>query len=403
MTNPRNKEPHCGNRRSIPPFRICGLGGLLVACALTTSLVIYRGLSVWVMLAIASIAVSIFLALVMATKIVVGYEIIIYYHHEIAVVAGTVLFLRFLHQPLLSYLDITVLGIGLFLACGRIGCLLVGCCHGRPFRWGFRYGEGHADAGFMPYYVGIPLFPVQAVESLWVLGIVVAGTSMVIRGDAPGSALTLYIVMYGLGRFCFEFLRGDPGRPYFWTFSEAQWTSIILMSAVVYGEGIHVLPLDPLDVAMMVLVFATMVGVAVRRHLRRTPTHLLLHPRHVREIAEALGFVVTSPARRTDDVSREIWPVHIGITSLGVQISGGVIPGAESCLSHYALSCSDRTMTPDHARTIAKLICLLRHSNCHVEPVQGNSGVFHLLVFTERFNGSLQPPLYSPTAQSTAQ
>lgn len=384
-------------------FRGFGFLGLALAVLLACRLVQRLHMPLWVILAIIALAIVVFLALVMATKIVLGDERIIYYHHEIAVIAGTALFLRLIHQPVLLYLDITVLGIGLFLACGRIGCLLVGCCHGRPFRWGFRYGEEHADVGFTPYYVGIPLFPVQAVESLWVLGIVVAGTSMVVRGDAPGSALTLYIVMYGFGRFCFEFLRGDPVRPYFWAFSEAQWTSIILMSVIVYGERIHVLPLDPLDVAMMVLVFATMVGVAVRRLLRRTPTHLLLHPRHVREIAEALGFVTTSPARQTDAASREIWPVHIGITSLGVQISGGVIHGAESCLSHYALSCSDRTMTPDHARTIAKLICLLRHSNCTVEPVQGNSGVFHLLVFAERCDGSLQPPLYRPTAQSMTQ
>ena len=30
------------------------------------------------------------------------------------------------------YLDATALGLGAFLACGRVGCTLAGCCHGRP-------------------------------------------------------------------------------------------------------------------------------------------------------------------------------------------------------------------------------------------------------------------------------
>ncbi|MGO9165356.1 MAG: prolipoprotein diacylglyceryl transferase [Candidatus Sulfotelmatobacter sp.] len=340
---------------------------------------IYRDLPLWVMIAIIPAAIAIFLALVMATKIVAGEERIIYYHHEIAVAAGTTLFLRLLHQPVLPYLDITVLGIGLFLACGRIGCLLVGCCHGRPFRWGVRYSEHHANAGFTPHYVGIPLFPVQAVESLWALGIVAVGTLMVIRGDAPGSALTLYVIVYGFGRFCFEFLRGDPERPYFLGFSEAQWISIILMSAIVYGEATHALPLTRLHVAITVSVVVTMIGVAVHRRLRRTPTHLLLRPQHVREIVGALRSARTTPAE-TDAAFHEVSRIHVGTTSLGVQISGSVIPDRGTCISHYALSCRNRTMTPDFARAVANLICVLSHSNCDLQLVQGNRGVFHLLV-----------------------
>jgi hypothetical protein len=341
--------------------------------------VIYCGLSPWVMLAIIPVAILIFLALVMATKIVVGQERIIYYHHEIAVLAGTALFLKLLHRPVLPYLDITILGIGLFLACGRIGCLLVGCCHGRPFRWGVRYGAEHANAGFTPYYVGMPLFPVQAVESLWALGIVATGTLMIIRGDAPGSVLAIYVIVYGFGRFCFEFLRGDPARPYFLGFSEAQWISIILMSATVYGEAAHELPLARWHVAVTVLVVLMIIGVAVHRHLRRTPTHLLLRPQHVREIAEVLSFAAATQAQ-TGATLAVVSQVHVATTSLGVQISGSLIPDGGLGISHYALSCCNRTMTPDFAWAVANVICRLRHSTGGVELIQGSRGVFHLLV-----------------------
>ena len=71
-------------------------------------------------------AVITFTGLVIATKMITGEEKLIYYHHEIAVLLNISLFLWLIHQPLLPYLDISILGIGTFLFCGRLGCLMVG-------------------------------------------------------------------------------------------------------------------------------------------------------------------------------------------------------------------------------------------------------------------------------------
>ena len=106
---------------------------------------------------------------------------------------------------------------------------MVGCCHGRPHRWGVCYREEHAAVGFTPYFVGVRLFPIQAVESLWVFCIVTTGVTFVLNGRPAGAALAWYVVTYDLGRFCFEFLRGDPDRPYLWGFSQPQWISLLLM------------------------------------------------------------------------------------------------------------------------------------------------------------------------------
>jgi len=347
-------------------FRSFGFLGLIWAVLLACWLAQRLHMPLWVMLAIVPVAIVIFLALVMATKIIAGDERIVYYHHEIAVVAGTALFVKLVHKPVLPYLDITILGIGLFLACGRIGCLLAGCCHGRPFRWGFRYGEEFAAAGFTPYYVGIPLFPVQAVESFWALCIVGDGTSMIIRGSAPGSVLALYVVLYGLGRFCFEFLRGDPERPYLLGVSEAQWTSLILMWLIVFGEVTSRLPFRTWHIAAAALVAVTMIAVAVYR----PSMHRLRYPRHVREIAEAIRFA-------KDHAGPQI---RVGHTSLGIRISIGEIRIAGECRSHYAVSRDDGTMSADSARELAKVICLLRHSSADFELVRGNGGVFHVLI-----------------------
>src|SRR5258705_1231483 len=136
-------------------FQVCGYTGLALAFAMVLTLVIYLGLSPIVITAILLAAVLTFFGLVMATKIITGEEQIIYYHHEIAVMVVAALSLWLLGQPLLPYLDLTILGIGMFLACGRVGCLMVGCCHGRPHSWGVCYRQEHAAAGFTSYYVGV--------------------------------------------------------------------------------------------------------------------------------------------------------------------------------------------------------------------------------------------------------
>src|SRR6266566_1439622 len=52
--------------------------------------------------------------------------------------------------------------------------------------------------------------------------------------------LTFYIIVYGCGRFCLEFFRGDATRPYLYGFSEAQWTSLLLAMAALLAEHVTV-------------------------------------------------------------------------------------------------------------------------------------------------------------------
>jgi hypothetical protein len=372
---------------SWPAFRVCGCIGLALAILMALALIVYRNLAPWVMAVLVVSAVVTFLTLVMATKIITGEERIIYYHHEIAVVIVAALLLKLLGQPVLPYLDVTTLGIGAFLVCGRIGCLMVGCCHGRPHRWGVCYRKEHADAGFTPYFVGVRLFPVQAVESLWVFCIAVAGVSFVLSGHPPGTALAWYVVTYDLGRFCFEFLRGDPDRSYLWGFSQPQWISLLLMCGVVWAEMAGVLPFHTWHVAATACLALAMIAVGLARRFSRTARHRLLHPRHVREVAEAMS-LISSPATETKPTGQ--WtvlprnnpiPVHIGCTSLGVQISGGKVGGAAGDTYHYTISCRDGAMTEGVARILAGLIFQLRRATEAGALVKGDRDVFHLLIY----------------------
>ena len=363
--------------KSWPAFQVCGYTGLALAILLAMGLVVSLGLSPLVMTAIILSALATFLGLAMAIKIVTGEENLVYYHHAIAAMIVAALVLWLLRQPILPCLDVTILGIGLFVAYGRIGCLMVGCCHGRPHRWGVCYRAEHGDAGFTPYYVGIRLFPIQAIESLWLFFTICAGSLLLLSASPAGSALTWYVVAYGLGRFCFEFMRGDPDRPYRWGFSEAKWTSLTLIGVAVVAELADILPVHIWHVTALAGLVLVMLAVTLVRRVRGTARHRLLHPRHVKEVADALEQVSAPVATQRDSVSANI---PVACTSLGIQISHGQIWRGMTCFDHYALSSRTGVLSEDGARVLAGLILQLAHAPASSEFVPGNRGMFHLLI-----------------------
>jgi hypothetical protein len=322
------------------------------------------------------------LTLIMITKIILGEERLTYCHHEIALILVTTVLSGLLGQPILSYLDVSVLGLGLGLMCGRVGCLLVGCCHGTPYPWGVCYGAEHVAAGFSPYYAGTRFFPIQIIESMWVGGTVVIGCLLVLDGYPPGMATALYICAYGTGRFFFEFVRADTDRAYLWGFSESQWISLMLMCAVVLGEFLSILPFQWWHTAATALVSLTMLAVAIRRQLQRDINYQLLLPRHIEEIAQALA--TNSNHADNNGAGSRHHSLRSGIpidcTSLGVQISAGRIKVAGSYLYHYALSNQTAKLSEASARALARLILQLRHPSGRSDLIAGHRGVFHLLV-----------------------
>ena len=364
---PRVEIRFCG--RSWPAFQVCGLAGAVLGFALALVLAARTGLSVWLMAGLALASIGTFLSLAMATKIVTGRENLVYYHHEIAVIVGNGLLLRLIHRPVLPYLDLTILGIGAFLVCGRIGCLLVGCCHGRPSRWGIRYGKSHVDAGFTNYYEGVRLFPVQAMESAAVLLIVLTGAYLVLQKAPPGTALGWYAISYNAVRFVLEFLRGDPERPYLAGSSEPQWIALGLSLAVSLAELFGWLPLYRWHLTIS----AAMLGVtAANAFLRRRP---LLAPRHVREIAAAVARLDRPPVTGLRPAPGGI---PVSQTSLGVCISASKLRQPFGWVDYYALSCRNGGLTEKEAKKLAALISSIRRTAGVGQLMPGNSGVYHV-------------------------
>lgn len=356
-----------GGRR-LSSFHLCGIVGWVAGISLAFLLTARQGLPLWVTGVIAVTSIATFLALVMAMKIATGEENIVYYHHEVAVVAVSALTLWLLDQPLLPFLDAVFMGLGLFLACGRVGCLMVGCCHGRPCSWGVCYGHEHAEAGFAPHLVGVRLFPIQAAESLFVVGTVIVGTAMILRGAAPGSALAFYSIAYGLARFSFEFFRGDAARPYLRGFSEAQWTTLGLMTATAAAELSGLLPLSWWHVGAAGALAAAMGFVGLGENRQRA----LFRARHIEQLAAL--------AQAASDRAGTEGAVAIGSTDLGLQLSASRVQQSDGEREVLAFSSPGDPLPPRSVSGLTRLLARLRRAESPGQVVTSSGGVVHLIL-----------------------
>lgn len=121
--------------------------------------------------------------------------------------------------------DIAAPGLILGQAIGRIACFLNGDAYGTPTgsNFGIVYPEG------TPAYAAYgsqPLWPAEVWEGQWdfiVFVIILMLTRW--RKWPQGIVFLAYIILYSVGRFSLEFLRGDS--PYYWlNWTSGQWTSV---------------------------------------------------------------------------------------------------------------------------------------------------------------------------------
>jgi phosphatidylglycerol:prolipoprotein diacylglycerol transferase len=124
--------------------------------------------------------------------------------------------------------DLFAPGIALGHVIGRLGCLLAGCCYGRPtdVAWGITFTDpvAHENVGTP---LGIPLHPTQLYDAGAELLILILLLVTERRGRTfPGRTFWLYILLYGISRFVVEIYRGDD-RGAVGMFSTSQFISIV--------------------------------------------------------------------------------------------------------------------------------------------------------------------------------
>jgi hypothetical protein len=226
-------------------------------------------------------------------------------------------------------------------------------------RFGVQYGDEHAKAGFSAHLAGVTLFPIQAVESMFVFCVVVWGTGLMLNTYPEGSAFTFYVLIYGAGRFYFEFGRGDGERPSLWGFSEAQWTSLLLVIAVICAEGVDILPISLWHWMALLLLGVSIIFIATWRRLDHWETYELLHPQHVWEFVAILNHLDVPRQSSGLHLNHSVRAIHVGQTSLGCRLSVGETMETNRPIKHCTLSKADGSLSIKTARLQARLIARL--------------------------------------------
>ncbi len=116
-------------------------------------------------------------------------------------IAGTwagIIFIKKKKLPVYQTLDFIVPYVALSQAIGRIGCLLNGCCYGKPSEYGL-YFPVHDAA----------LIPTQVYSSLIMVFIFLILRFLQDRPHKAGQILFLYLLFYSTKRFFIEFWRDD--------------------------------------------------------------------------------------------------------------------------------------------------------------------------------------------------
>jgi prolipoprotein diacylglyceryltransferase len=216
-------------------FTLCGLIGLVLALGWTMPLAITTGHPPWLVPLTAGTMVTALVVTAEFEVLVTGRPRLVCFHSVAVALAAAAGVVALTGQPILSALDIAAPGLAAFLACGRVGCLVSGCCHGLPAARGIRYGPRHVKEGLAPEYAGVPLVPVAAIEAVGLLVLAVITTVVVLSPAAAGTVLAGYLLLHVGLRFWLEFLRGDRGRPRFGGLSEAQWTALGVTGVLVWA------------------------------------------------------------------------------------------------------------------------------------------------------------------------
>ncbi len=119
-------------------------------------------------------------------------------------IAAAIIFIKKNKLGLFKILDLLVPFVALAQAIGRIGCLLNGCCYGRPSEFGI-YFKVFDQA----------LIPIQLYSSLLLLLIFLVLRFIQNRKHALGQVFCAYLFLYSIKRFFIEYFRNDSPRIFY--------------------------------------------------------------------------------------------------------------------------------------------------------------------------------------------
>ena len=116
--------------------------------------------------------------------------------------------------PVWTTADLIAPGIALGHVVGRFGCLLAGCCYGKPtdVSWAITFTDPVASVN-VGTPLQIPLHPTQLYDAGAELLILLVLLFTERRGRPfPGRTFWVYMLLYAISRYVIEIYRGDDAR-----------------------------------------------------------------------------------------------------------------------------------------------------------------------------------------------
>lgn len=137
-------------------------------------------------------------------------------------ILGAVLYCKFKKLSFKDYANVIFPEIALAQAFGRIGCFLAGCCYGKETTsvLGVVFPEGSLAPS------GVKLIPTQLLFSFGDFILFYILYKNMREGKHPEYNIGIYLMLYSIGRFFLEFLRGDSARGFIGPLSTSQVIAI---------------------------------------------------------------------------------------------------------------------------------------------------------------------------------
>lgn len=155
---------------------------------------------------------------------------LVYYGGLIGGIIAGVIVIKAKKYPAADITDCAAPAVALFHAIGRIGCFLSGCCYGIESDFGFIYNTALIESAN-----GVRRFPVQLFEAGLELIIFLVLWRLLEAKKQKGRLFLIYLLIYSVGRFFLEFLRGDDYRGFIFGLSTSQFISVLLFAAAGVG------------------------------------------------------------------------------------------------------------------------------------------------------------------------
>ncbi len=130
-----------------------------------------------------------------------------------------------------AYFNLFMPSVALAQAFGRIGCFFAGCCYGAETtsKFSLVFPKGSLAPS------GVHLIPTQLISSFGDFVLFIILYKIYTNEDTKKETSAWYLILYSIGRFLVEFLRGDIERGTIGNLSTSQFLSVFtLLIGVIY-------------------------------------------------------------------------------------------------------------------------------------------------------------------------